>query len=176
MKDAPPTPKTNFQLANAIKKLKSAECAPFGREFEDLGAYSPILSRLLVYAEIHNCDDHDYGTFSTPRRMMPYTYRHLQEWIIERRRQQQSNPTECSSRELVQTPEDLAAKLCAFASDGIAVKHPVEFALPSEKRAIAIEGTPKVASVPSANRSNGRCDATGASVMTPRSQATHPDA
>ena len=74
------------------------------------------MSRLLVYAEIHNYDDHDFGTFSTPRRMMPYTYRQLQEWIIERRRQQQSNAAECSSRELVQTADDLAAKLRAFAA------------------------------------------------------------
>ena len=28
--DAPPTPKTNFQLADAIKQSKSAEFAPFG--------------------------------------------------------------------------------------------------------------------------------------------------
>ena len=161
IEDAPPTPKTNFQLANAIKRLKSAEYAPFGCDFEDLDAYSPIVSRLLVYAEIHNCDDHDYGTFSTPRRMMPYTSRQLQEWIVERRRlQQQSNAAEGSFRELVQTAEDLAAKLCAFASDGIVVKHLVEFALPSKKRAIAVEVTPKEASVASGNRSNRRCDAT----------------
>ena len=160
MEDAPPTPKTNFQLANAIKKPKGAEYAPFGCDFENLHAHSPIVSRLLVYAEIHNYDDHDFGTFSTPRRMMPYTYRQLQEWIIERRRQQQSNAAECSSRELVQTADDLAAKLRAFASDGVVVKHLIEFALPPKKHANAAEVTPNMATVASGNQSNRRCDAT----------------
>ena len=101
--DAPPTPKTNFQLADAIKQPNGAEYAPFGCDFEETDAYSPVISRLLLYAEIHNCNDHDYGTFSTPQQMMPYTYRQLQEWITERRRLQQvSNAAEGSSRELVQ--------------------------------------------------------------------------
>ena len=122
--DAPPTPKTNFQLADAIKQLNGAEYAPFGCDFEDAGAYSPVISRLLLYAEIHNCSDHDYGTFSTPKEMMPYTYRQLQEWIVERRRlQQRSDAAQSSSRELVGTADDLAARLCAFASDGIVVMH-----------------------------------------------------
>jgi hypothetical protein len=131
IEDAPPTPKTNFQLADAIKQRQSAGFAPFGCDFEDAGAYSPMETRLLLYAEVHNCDDHDYGTFSTPREMMPYTYRQLQEWILERRRLQQlSIAAEDSSRQLVQTSADLAAKLCAFASDGIVVRHLLEFALP----------------------------------------------
>ncbi len=74
IEDAPPTPKTNFQLAEAIKRPKSAGFAPFGCDFEDAGAYSPMETRLLLYAEIRNYDDHDYGTFTTPREMMPYTY------------------------------------------------------------------------------------------------------
>ena len=73
------TPKTNFQLANAIEHPRTAEYAPFGRDFEDLDAYSPTISRLLLYAEIHNDLDHDYGKFSMPRREPPYTYRQLQE-------------------------------------------------------------------------------------------------
>ena len=77
--------------------------------------------------------------------MMPYTYRQLQEWIIERRRQQQSNAGECCSRELVQTAEDLAAKPCLFALDGIVVKHLIEFVLPFEKRANAAEVRPTMA-------------------------------
>ena len=60
--DAPCTPKTNFQLADAIKQSKNAEYAPFGRDFEDTDSYSPVISRLLFYAEIHNCIDHGYGT------------------------------------------------------------------------------------------------------------------
>ena len=60
----------------------------------------------------------------------------------------------------MQTVGDLAAKACAFASDGIVVKHLVEFALPSKERAIAVEAARKVASVASVNRSNRRCDAT----------------
>ena len=75
IEDSPPTPKTNFQLAAAIKKPNSAQYAPFGCDFEDPDVYSPIISRLFIYAEIHNCNDHDFGTFSTPHRMMPYTYR-----------------------------------------------------------------------------------------------------
>ena len=72
------------------------------------------------------------------KKMPPYTYRQLQEWIIERRSlQQRSDNVESSSRELVQTAEDLAAKLRAFASDGIVVKHLIDFALPSKKRASA---------------------------------------
>ena len=137
--DAPATPKTSFQLADAIKQPKPAEYAPFGCDFEDAGAYSPVISRLLLYAEIHNCSDHDYGTFSTPKQMMMYTYRQLQEWIIERRRlHQRSDAAESSARELVRTAEDLAAKLCAFASDGIVVKHLIDFALPAKKRAVAL--------------------------------------
>ena len=74
--------------------------------------------------------------------MPPYTYRQLQEWILERRRQQQlSDDIDSSSRELVQTAADLAAKLRAFASDGIVVKHLVDFALPAKKRADAAEVT-----------------------------------
>ena len=97
---------------------------------------------MLLYAEIHNCSDHGYGTFSAPKQMPPYTYRQLQEWILERRRQQQlSDDIDSSSRELVQTAADLAAKLRAFASDGIVVKHLVDFALPAKKRADAAEVT-----------------------------------
>ena len=76
--DLPPTPKTNFQLADAIKDAKKAEYAPYGRDFEDPDSYSPVVSRLLFYAEIHNCSDHGHGTFSTPKEMPPYTYRQLQ--------------------------------------------------------------------------------------------------
>ena len=102
IEDAPPTPKTNFQLADAIKQPKTAEYAPFGCDFEDPDAYSPIISRLLLYAEIHDCKDHDYGTFSMPREELPYTYRQLQEFILERRRLQQlSTAAEDSSRQLV---------------------------------------------------------------------------
>ena len=115
--DAPSTPKTNFQLADAIKQPKNAEYAPFGGDFEDTHSYSPVISRLLFYAETYNCSDHGYGTFSAPKQLPPYTYRQLQEWIIERRRlHQRSNAIESATRELVQTAADLAAKLCAFAS------------------------------------------------------------
>ena len=52
-----------------------------------------------------------------------------------------SDDIDSPSRELVQTAADLAAKLCAFASDGIVVKHLVDFALPPTKRADAVEVT-----------------------------------
>ena len=155
IEDAPPTPKTILQLADAIRHLKTAQYAPFGCDFEDDGAYSPLVTRLLLYAEIHDCDDHGHGTFASPRQMMPYTYRQLHDWITERRRlQQQSKAAEGSSRQLVQTAEDLAAKLRAFASDGIVVKHLIEFALPYKKRANAAEVRLKVTSEASGNRSN----------------------
>ena len=100
--EARATPKTRFQLADAIKQPKLAEYAPFGCDFEDAGAYSPLISRLLLYAEIHKCSDHAYGTFTTPTDKMMYTYRELQECIIERRRlQQRSAAAESSARELV---------------------------------------------------------------------------
>jgi hypothetical protein len=157
---APPTPKTNFQLADAIKHPMTAEYAPFGHDVEDPDAYSPTISRLLLYAEIHNCKDHDYGTFSTPCQEMPYTYRQLQEWIVERRRRQASDATEGASRQLAKSAEDLATKLCEFASDSIVVRHLIEFALPSKKRGSAAEVTPKAASAPLENRSKRRDDAT----------------
>ena len=161
IEDAPPTPKTNFQLADAIKNPKSAGYAPFGHDFEDAGAYNPVITRLLLYAEIHNCKDHDYGTFSMPRREMPYTYRQLQELILERRRLQQlSAAAEGASRQLVRSAEDLAAKLCAFVSEAIVVKHLIEFALPSKKRANAAEVTSKVASAAATSRSTRQGDAT----------------
>ena len=45
----------------------------------------------------------------------------------------------------MQAAEDFAAELCAFASDGIALKHLIEFALPFEKRANAAEVLAKIA-------------------------------
>ena len=65
--EARATPKTRFQLADAIKQPKHEEYAVFGCDFEDAGAYSPVISRLLLYAEIHKCSDHDYGTLGTPK-------------------------------------------------------------------------------------------------------------
>ena len=50
---------------------------------------------------------------------------------------------ENSSRDLVRTADDLAAKLRAFASDAIVVKHFIDFALPPKKRAEAAEVTAK---------------------------------
>ena len=50
--EAPATPKTRFQLADAIKQPKNAEYAPFGGDFENIDSYSPVISRLLFYAEI----------------------------------------------------------------------------------------------------------------------------
>ena len=68
----------------------------------------------------------------------------IQEWIVERRRlQQRSDSVENSSRDLVRTADDLAAKLRAFASDPIVVKHFIDFALPPKKRAEAAEVTAK---------------------------------
>jgi hypothetical protein len=103
-------------------------------------------------------------------------YRQLQEWILERRRLQQLNiAAEDSSRQLVQTGEDLAAKLCAFASDGVVVKHLIEFALPWKKRAAAAEVTPKVTSSTMDNRSERRGDGTEHGKDTSDDDAPHPD-
>jgi hypothetical protein len=138
----------------------TAEHLPFGCDFEDPDAYSPTISRLLAYAEIHNGRDHNHGTFSTPRQTMPYTYRQLQEWILERRRRHASDATERAPQQLVTSAGDLATKLREFASDAIVVKHLIEFALPSKKRANATEVTPKVASAAAANRIKNRGAAT----------------
>ena len=103
------------------------------------GSYSPVVSRLLVYAHLHSCHNHNYGSFSKPKDNMPFTYRQLQELIIEQQKQQSS--CDSSSRELVQTTSDLANRLRAFASDGIVVKHFVDFALPPKLREKAAEVT-----------------------------------
>ena len=102
----------------------------------------------------------------------------------------------------MQTAEDLAAKLRAFALDGIVVKHLIEFALPSKKRTSAADVTAKGASAAAGNRSTRQGDATehtktnriddeeaddqrqaiGAAstpealVAVPHCQATHPEA
>ena len=111
-------------MADAIKHPEQAAYVPFGGDFENADVYSPVISRLLMYAEIHNYSDHGYGTFSAPTEMAPYTYRQLQQFIIERRRmQQRGDDGASSSRGLVGTAEDLAAKLRAFACEGIVVKH-----------------------------------------------------
>ena len=103
--EAPRTPKTNLQLALAIKQPKSAEYVPFGRDFEGTDACAPE---------------------ATP----PCTYKELQEVSL--------GPATCSSRARMSTAclasLDLAAKLRAFASDAIVLKHLIDFALPSKKR------------------------------------------
>lgn len=146
IEESPPTPKTIFQLAAAIRQHSISEYLPFGSDFEDIDAYSPTISRLLAYAEIHDGCTHSHGTFSTPRQTLPYTYRELQDCILERRRRQAGDATERAPQQLVTSAEDLANRLRAFASDAIVVKHIIEFALPSKKRANATEITPKAAS------------------------------
>ena len=78
--------------------------------------------------------------------MLPYTYVELQQFMVDRRRQQQQG------QNLVGTAADLAAKLRAFASDAIVVKHLIEFALPSKKRSDAAEVTAKVVSAAAENQ------------------------
>ena len=93
--------------------------------------------------------------------MPPYTYSELQQFTIDRRRlQQRSDDAASSPSELVGTVEDLAAKLRAFASDGVVVKHLVEFALPPKKRANAAEVTAKGASAAAGSQSSGQGDTT----------------
>ena len=76
--------------------------------------------------------------------------RQLHQFILEQRRmQQRSDDGASSSRELVGTTEDLAVKLRAFASEGVVVKHIIEFALPPKKRAHAAEVTAAGASAAS---------------------------
>ena len=164
IEDAPLTPKTTYQLAVAIKHPTTRDYAPFGRDFEDLDAYSPIITRLLIYAEIHNYEDHTYGTFRAPREELPYTYRQLQDYILERRRLQHLSTTVAdSSRQLVQTAADLAVKLCKFASTSIALRYLIMFALPPKKRADAVEVAPSTMD----NRSASRGDATEHVTLSP---------
>ena len=135
-------------------------------------------SAVCWYAEIHNGRDHSHGTFSTPRQTLPYTYRELQELILERRRRQASDATERAPQQLVTSAEDLATKLRAFASDAIVVKHLIEFALPSKKRANATEITPKAASTLAAptHRIKNRGAATEHAVCMDEAQDAEDDA
>ena len=87
-----------------------------------------------------------YGTFRNPKHMLPYTYVELQQFIVERRRRLQQG------HDRVGTVGDLAAKLRAFASDAIVVKHLIEFALPPKKRSDAAEVTAKVVSAAAENQ------------------------
>ena len=174
--ESPPTPKTIFQLAAAIKQHSATEYLPFGCDFEDSDAYSPTISRLLLYAEIHNYKDHEYGTFSTPRQEMPYTYGQLQEWIFERRRRQASDATEHTPHQRVTSAEDLSTKLVEFASDAIVVKHLIEFALPSKKRTNATQVTLKATSTASANGSKSRSAATDHTICTDEMEGVGGDA
>ena len=101
---------------------------------------------------------------------MPYTYRQLQEWILERRRRQESDATERTPRQLVTSVEDLATKLRELASDAIVVKHFVEFALPSKKRASATEVLPKAVSAALNNSSQVEGDSTDHAIGTDETQ------
>ena len=143
IEDSPPTPKTISQLATAMKHDSAAEYLPYGSDFEDPGAYSPTICRLLAHAEIHKCRGHDFGTFSQPRRQMPYTYRQMQEWIVDRRRQQAKAASDGATGDIVKTAEDLATRLQEFACDAVVVKHLIEFALPQRQRTRAAEVTTK---------------------------------
>ena len=166
---APSTPKTNFQLADASKHPDKAEYAPFGGDFEDADAYSPVISRFLLYAEIHNYSDHGYGTFSAPKHLPPYKYSELQQFIVERRRlQQRSDDGASFSCQRLGTVEDLAAKLSAFASDAVVVKHLIDFALPPKKRANAIEVTAKGASAATGSASTEQDRKTEEAIETAR--------
>ena len=93
--------------------------------------------------------------------MPHYTYKQLQERILEHRKlQQRSDGVERSPSELVQTAGDLAAKLRACASDAIVVKYLIEYALPSKKRANAAEITAKGAAIAAQSRSTRQENAT----------------
>jgi len=176
IEESPPTPKTIVQLAAAIRQHSTSEYIPFGSDFEDIDAYSPTISRLLAYAEIHDGCAHSHGTFGTPRQTLPYTYRELQELILQRRRRQAVDATARAPQQLVTSAEDLASRLRAFASDAIVVKHIIEFALPSKKRANAMEITPKAASAAAANRIKNRGAATEHAVCMDEVQDAEDDA
>jgi hypothetical protein len=72
---------------------------------------------------------------------MPFAYRGVQKWIIERRRAQALATHAGATRQLVQSLDDFASKLQNFACDVVAVKFLIEFALPPKKRASAEEIT-----------------------------------
>ena len=82
-----------------------------------------------------------------------------QQQIFERRRQHAIDATECASRALVKSVEDLAVKLCEFASASIVVEHLIKVGLPMKKRASAAEVTPEALSTPVDYRSKTRGDA-----------------
>jgi hypothetical protein len=61
---------------------------------------------------------------------MPYTYREMQEWIVNRRRQQARAAAHGATGDIVKTADDLVTRLQDFACDAVVTKHLIEFALP----------------------------------------------
>ena len=86
LEEAPATPRTTRQLADAIKKGSLAAYLPFGRDFEDTDGYSPVISRLLFYAEFHTTRNHRYGSFTNPKELPPLVHREVQEKVLQLRR------------------------------------------------------------------------------------------
>ena len=142
LEESPPTPKTTTQLAHSVKKPSSAQYIPFGKDFEDTGGYSPIIARLLFYAELHKTNILAYGSFTKPMQQAPYLYREVQEKILELRRNFQRDESQQDAEQnpsaLIRCEEDLAAHIYDFAEDAIVAQNLVNFALPRNKRADAI--------------------------------------
>ena len=142
LEETPPTPRTTRQLANAIKTASSATYLPFGKDFEDADGYSPVIARLLFYAEFHTVNNHPYGSFMVPKELPPLLYRELQEKILELRRTAVPvDGAEHSTGDVIRCQDDLAACIYKFARDAIVAKVLVDFCLPISKRADAIVAT-----------------------------------
>ena len=142
LEESPPTPRTTRQLADAIKKASYATYLPFGRDFEDTDGYSPVIARLLFYAEFHNVSNHPYGSFMVPKKLPPLLYREVQEKILELRRTAAgSESVEHSTGDVIRCQDDLAASIHKFAQDAIVAQELVDFCLPKAKRADAIAVT-----------------------------------
>ena len=130
--EAPETPKTIGLLASSLQKKKSAQFLPFGRDFEDCDAYNCTQCRLLFFAEMHACNEDTYGTFAQPHGNLPYTYRELQECIMQHRQ------TYCNGKPMA-SADEVTSTLCSFASNAVVTHYLIEFALPPGQRADAYQ-------------------------------------
>ena len=130
--EAPETPKTVTLLASSLRKEKSAQYLPFGKDFEDIDSYNCTECRLLFFAEMHVYNEDKYGTFRRPNENLPYTYRELQDIIMQQR--------QASARKKgMETADEVASMLCSFASDPLTTHHLIHFALPRHQRAEAYQ-------------------------------------
>ena len=132
------TPKTLRQLQRDLADASAFACLPFANDLEDDDVYSPIVSRLLFFAELSAIGDDTCGTFSAPAWRAPQVYGSVQDYVLRTR--QRPTPHACS----VATADDLAALLEKFACNAFVLRAFVDFALPPARRPGAALVEPRV--------------------------------